>query len=160
MKANSLLQSRFRMSSRAQRGICFSLGANEEADSSPPWAVRNDNSNFFQQSVARAIATRTSSAWRLGKSARISSIVSPAARLESTVRRVTRVSLKTGSPPHIAGSRTILSSLFCMSGPASLCFSSIYHSTIGCVRLRSAESLAHEDSSASESICVSLIRNG
>src|SRR5437763_5530979 len=43
----------------------------------------------------------------VGKSARIWSVESPSARLASTVRKVTRVSLNTASPPQILGSRTI-----------------------------------------------------
>lgn len=62
--------------------------------------------------TAKAMAALTSSALRLGKSPRMSSWVSPAARLANTVRNVTRVPLKTGSPPQIAGSRRIRSSTF------------------------------------------------
>jgi hypothetical protein len=61
------------------------------------------------EAAAKAIAACTSSVFRAGKSARISSVVSPAARLANTVRRVTRVPRKTGSPPQICGSLTILS---------------------------------------------------
>jgi hypothetical protein len=56
------------------------------------------------------MAALTSSALRLGKSPRMSSGASPAARLANTVRSVTRVPLKTGSPPQLAGSRRIRSS--------------------------------------------------
>src|SRR5580704_6754151 len=58
--------------------------------------------------AANAMAARISSAFKLGKSARISSTGSPSARLASTVRKVTRVPLNTGSPPQISGSRVIL----------------------------------------------------
>src|ERR1700733_7040787 len=58
--------------------------------------------------AANAIAAWTSSSFRLGKSARISSGRSPSARLARTVRRVTRVPLNTGSPAQILGSRVIL----------------------------------------------------
>src|SRR5579863_2237292 len=59
--------------------------------------------------AANAIAARRSSAFRVGKSARISSTESPAAKLANTVRKRTRVPLKTGSPPQIRRSRTIRS---------------------------------------------------
>jgi len=44
------------------------------------------------------MAARMSSSERVGKSARISAVVAPSARLASTVLSVTRVPLKTGSP--------------------------------------------------------------
>src|ERR1039457_977564 len=59
--------------------------------------------------AANAIAAQTSSALRLGKSARMSSAASPAARLASTVRSRTRVPLNTGSPPQNLRSRTMRS---------------------------------------------------
>jgi len=62
--------------------------------------------------AAKAMAACTSSALSAGKAARISSTESPAARLASTVRSVTRVSRKTASPPQIAGFLTILLSQF------------------------------------------------
>jgi hypothetical protein len=52
-----------------------------------------------------------SSTFRLGKSASICSAESPPARLASTVRRVTRVPLKTGSPPQIPHSGMLNTSL-------------------------------------------------
>jgi hypothetical protein len=57
--------------------------------------------------AAKATAARTSSSDSVGKSARISAVVAPSARLASTVRSVTRVPLKTGSPPTTSGFRTI-----------------------------------------------------
>src|SRR5450755_3415307 len=53
------------------------------------------------EAAVKAIAAQTSLALRLGKSARMSSAASPAARLASTVRSRTRVPLNTGSPPQI-----------------------------------------------------------
>src|SRR5215468_7968992 len=76
------------------------------------------------EAAANAMAACTSSAFRLGKSARISSTESPSARLASTVRRVTRVPLKTGSPPQIPLSRTIRSWFM---GLASNLVHSYYH---------------------------------
>src|SRR5450755_2625067 len=64
------------------------------------------------EAAAKAIAACTWSACRAGKSARMFSTESPAARLANTVRRVTRVPRNTGSPPQICGSLTILSSWF------------------------------------------------
>src|SRR5208282_5608716 len=61
------------------------------------------------EAAANAMAAWMSSALRLGKSLRISSAESPSARLASTVRKVTRVPLNTGSPPQIPLSRTIRS---------------------------------------------------
>ena len=55
-------------------------------------------------------AARTSSGFRVGKSARISSAESPAARLARTVRCVKRAPLKTGSLPRTPGLRMIRSS--------------------------------------------------
>ena len=61
------------------------------------------------EAAANAIAAQTSSALRVGKSARMSSAPSPAARLANTVLSNTRVPLKIGSPPQIWRSRTIRS---------------------------------------------------
>src|SRR5271157_365913 len=54
--------------------------------------------------AANAMAARTSSSHNVGKSARISAVVAPSARLASTVLRVTRVPLSTGWPPTTLGS--------------------------------------------------------
>lgn len=62
------------------------------------------------EAAANAMAARTSFAFRLGKSERMSSVESPTARLASTVRRETRVPLKTGWPPQIPLSRMMRSS--------------------------------------------------
>src|SRR5258708_36421034 len=59
------------------------------------------------EGAAKAMAARMSSGFRLGKSERISSAESPAAREASTVRRVTCLPLNTGAPPQIALSRTM-----------------------------------------------------
>jgi hypothetical protein len=53
------------------------------------------------EAAANAIAAWISKGLRPEKSARIASGVSPAARLASTVRGVTLVPLKTGSPPQM-----------------------------------------------------------
>jgi len=71
------------------------------------------------EAAANAMAACTSSGLRAGKSARMASSPSPAARLAKTVRRVTRVPRKTGSPPQICGSLTILSSWFIGLHPAA-----------------------------------------
>jgi len=60
------------------------------------------------EAAAKAIAASTSSVFRAGKPARISSMESPAAKLANTVRSVTRVPRKTGSPPQIFVSLRIL----------------------------------------------------
>jgi len=63
--------------------------------------------------AANAMAACTSSGLKAGKSARIASGVSTAAKLARIVRSVTRVPLKTGSPPQICGSLMIRSSYLC-----------------------------------------------
>src|SRR5207248_3111355 len=62
------------------------------------------------------MAARTSSSDNVGKSARISRVVAPSARLASTVLKVTRVPLNTGSPPRTRGLRSIRSAYF-MAAP-------------------------------------------
>src|SRR5262245_57728802 len=57
--------------------------------------------------AANAMAARTSSIVSVGKSASISSTAAPSARLERTLLSVTLVPRSTGSPPQMAGSRTI-----------------------------------------------------
>ena len=51
--------------------------------------------------AANAMAAQTSSSDNVGKSARISVVVAPSARLASTVLSVTRVPFRIGSPPTI-----------------------------------------------------------
>jgi hypothetical protein len=69
------------------------------------------------EAAAKAIAACTSSVFRAGKAARIVSTESLAAKLANTVRSVTRVPRKTGSPPQIFPSLTILSSCFTSGYP-------------------------------------------
>jgi hypothetical protein len=69
------------------------------------------------EAAAKAIAACTSSIFRAGNAARISSTESPAAKLANTVRSGTRVPRKTGSPPQIFASLTILSSGFTSGHP-------------------------------------------
>src|SRR5439155_10044912 len=57
--------------------------------------------------AANAMAARTSSSVRVGKSSSTSSVVAPSARLASTLRSVTRVPFRTGSPPQTFGWRTM-----------------------------------------------------
>lgn len=54
--------------------------------------------------AAKAMTARTACSSSDGKSSRISGIVAPSTRLASTVRTVTRVARRTGSPPQILGS--------------------------------------------------------
>jgi hypothetical protein len=61
------------------------------------------------EAAAKEIAARTSSTFKLGKSDRISSTLSPSAKLARIVRSVTRVPRNTGSPPQVCGSRTMRS---------------------------------------------------
>src|SRR5208282_963590 len=83
-----------------------------EFDFHQKWGVAGTGRSSSAEAAANAIAARTCSAFRAGKSARISSTESPAARLANTVRSITRVPRNTGSPPQICGSRRILSSWF------------------------------------------------
>lgn len=62
--------------------------------------------------AANAIAARSCSSVSVGKAARISSDVSPSAKLASTVRSKMRVPRNTGWPPQIAGLRSKNSSSF------------------------------------------------
>ena len=52
------------------------------------------------EAAAKAMTARTAGSVRVGKSASIFGMGAPSARLASTVRTVTRVPFKTGSPPH------------------------------------------------------------
>ena len=63
----------------------------------------------FAEVAAKAMAALTSSSESVGKSARISAVVAPSARLARTVLSVTRVPLNTAWPPTMRGSRTIRS---------------------------------------------------
>src|SRR5438445_13644323 len=55
----------------------------------------------WAEAAANAMAARMSSSHSVGKSARISAVVAPSARLARTVFSVTRVPFRTGSPPTI-----------------------------------------------------------
>jgi len=98
----------------------FAFRRTVEFDPHQKCGVAGTGRSSSAEAAANAIAAFTCSTFRAGKSRRISSTESPAARLANTVRRVTRVPRNTGSPPQICGSLTIWSSWFIGGNPSRI----------------------------------------